>query len=129
MTPLKFKSKKKLEDAIEKYFEWCDETETPPTMSRLAFNLGISRQTLINYSKKEEYFDTIKKAKDRVEASLEERMLKGTVTVPGAIFALKNNYGWTDKIETENVNMNQNVSYDLSALTTEQIRELLDNEN
>ena len=79
----------------------------PFTITGLGLALGMSRQDLINYSKKDEFFDTIKKAKMRVENYLEEKLISdGSST--GIIFNLKNNYGWKDKQETINVG----VSYE-----------------
>ena len=67
----------------------------------------MSRQDLINYSNKEEFFDTIKKAKLKVENYLEKRLIKDS-SCTGIIFNLKNNYGWKDKQE----NINVGVSYE-----------------
>lgn len=99
--PLAFKSEKELNDKIKAYFERCEEKELPFTMSGLACWLEIDRSTLANYGKKDEYFDTIKRARMIVEASMEERMLKGDINTTGAIFSLKNNFKWTDKQEIE----------------------------
>jgi hypothetical protein len=38
-------------------------------------------------------------AKLRIEANLEERMLRGLGYGQGHIFALKNHYGWRDTVE------------------------------
>jgi DNA-packaging protein gp3 len=72
----------------------------PFTVSGLAVYLGTSRETLMNYEKKEEYFDTIKAAKDRIYAYTEESLFNSKAT--GPIFSLKNNYGWVDKQEIDN---------------------------
>ena len=70
-----------------------------PTMAGLAYHLGMDRRSLLNYSKKEEFFPSIKRAKDRVEAALEANLYNNSVT--GTIFNLKNNFGWVDKTEQE----------------------------
>lgn len=72
-----------------------------PTVSALAVALDTSRETLINYESREEYFDTIKKAKQFIEACTEELLITGKVPAAGIIFNLKNNYGWKDKTEME----------------------------
>lgn len=74
--------------------------DTSPTMSGLAYYLGMSRQALCDYKNKDEFLDTIKKARNRVEKHLEQR-LDGNAAV-GTIFNLKNNFGWKDKREQEN---------------------------
>ena len=84
-----------LSDAIDDYFYTQDSIDEPYTICGLALHLGLTRQTLINYEGKEEFFDTIKKAKLRVEAYLEKRLLTNAPT--GAIFNLKNNFSWADE--------------------------------
>lgn len=85
-----------LQQKVDEYF---NSTEIP-TMSGLAYHLGMDRKTLLNYSKDERYFPTIKKARDRVEAFVEERLMLGNATA-GVIFNLKNNFGWIDKQEVD----------------------------
>lgn len=115
--PLKFKSKEELQTKIDKYFNSCDatvvkkivnsrgdlisEVTKPYTITGLASFLDTSRETLINYEKKEEYFDTIKKAKAKIEEAYEYRALIGDSHPTITIFTLKNNFGWKDKQETD----------------------------
>ena len=70
-----------------------------PTMSGLAYALNMDRKSLLNYSKKEEFFPTIKRARDRVEMALEANLYNNAIT--GTIFNLKNNFGWVDKTESD----------------------------
>lgn len=92
--PLKFGSVEELQGLIDKYFE-----ETPReewTITNLALALDTNRQGLMEYGRREEFADTVKKAKAKVEGSYELDLKKhGRV---GTIFALKN-FGWTDKQE------------------------------
>jgi hypothetical protein len=109
-----------LQELIDNYFVKCDahtksvldkrgqlveiSDPIPYTLSGLAVHLNCDRDTLLNYSHKEEYFGTIKRAKDRCLADSEERLF--THFTPGIIFNLKNNFGWKDKIEVDtNKNM------------------------
>ncbi len=73
--------------------------QIPYTITGLAVALGTSRETLINYENKEQFFDTIKASKTRIE-NFTEQMLFGP-SPTGTIFNLKNNYGWKDKTEQE----------------------------
>lgn len=76
--------------------------QRPYTITGLAIALGTNRSTLINYEDKEEYFDTIKNAKEKIHNFTEERLYDAH---PAAvIFNLKNNYGWKDKTEVEQEN-------------------------
>ena len=111
--PRAFKSVEEVEEKINAYFNYCEEKEKPYTMSGLAYYLEVSRQTLVNYSYKDEYFDTIKKARDRVQMQLEENALSNKANPTFTIFNLKNNFDWKDKIEhssSEVENINKNIS-------------------
>lgn len=103
--PKKYNKKEEIEEKIEKYFNECDEKGKPYTVTGLGLALNMSRQDLINYSKDEEFFDTIKKAKLKIENYLEEHLLTDT-SVTGIIFNLKNNYNWKDKQENVNIETN-----------------------
>ena len=98
---IKFKSVKQLQDAIDAYFNECEEKGKPLTVSGLAVALGTNRQTLLNYEEKPAYIDTIKKAKAKIEAFNEELLYSKDVPTIGVIFNLKNNYNWKDKQEIE----------------------------
>ena len=98
---------------IEEYFLYCDNriqhiysakadgvieviNPAPYTMSGLALALDMDRKSLLNYSKQEDFFPTIKKAREKVEADIEERMNDKQTFTPGLIFNAKNNFGWVD---------------------------------
>lgn len=87
---------------------WGLSSRKPYTVTGLATYLGTSRETLINYEGREEFFDTIKAAKDKCEAWWELQLLGSHAT--GPIFNLKNNYGWVDKTEVDNKHQG-NVSF------------------
>lgn len=68
------------------------------SITGLALALDTTRQTLVDYEEKDEFTDTIKKAKLRVENQYEIALQeKGR---SGDIFALKN-FKWQDKTETD----------------------------
>lgn len=71
----------------------------PMSVTGLAVFLDTSRETLLNYEKKEEFFDTIAKAKDIIENYVEDGMLLGKISPQAATFILKNNWkSWKDQI-------------------------------
>lgn len=86
---------------VDDYFNMCDEEEKPYTMSGLAYYLDLDRKSLLNYSKNEKFFPTIKKAKQKVEMMLEEQLYR-LGNNSGVIFNLKNNFGWIDKVDYNN---------------------------
>ena len=96
--PLKFESPEILQVMIDEYFAKCDAEQTPYLITGLALHLDTDRQTLINYEGRPEFFDTVKRAKLRVEADY-ERSLRQRGSA-GDIFGLKN-FGWADKTEHE----------------------------
>lgn len=116
-SPLKFKTIEELQLKIDEYFDHCDNKTKnihseklgdmivpdpePYAMSGLAYDLGVCRQTLINYEHRDGFLDTIKKARNRVEADIERRMNGKDTFTPGLIFNAKNNFGWKDKNETD----------------------------
>jgi len=115
--PLKFKTVEELQDAIDDYFDYCDlrtkkvwssekdkeymiSDPAPYTMHGLARALGLSRQALMEYSHRDQFGDAIKAARERVAEDVETRMMDGKAQ-SGAIFNLKNNFGWKDKTERD----------------------------
>lgn len=70
-----------------------------PTVSGLAYHLETTRRTLLDYEATDEYFHTIKRAKQFIEAANEAILVNGGVVPAGVIFNLKNNWGWVDKSE------------------------------
>lgn len=105
--PKKYTEIEKLQMKINAYFDLCDSLEKPYTMSGLALALDMDRKTLFNYSKDEQFFPTIKKAKARVEEQLEENALMGKYNPTFAIFNLKNNFDWKDKQELDTTSTNR----------------------
>jgi hypothetical protein len=112
--PLAFETVEELETKVDEYFKsdeayiinYTDGEESKiyaPTVSGLALFLGCDRKTITNYSRKEEYFPTIKKARLRIESHLERKLYGNNVT--GTIFNLKNNFDWKDKSEVEQTNV------------------------
>lgn len=104
--PLKFQSVDELERLIEDYFSDCDSKGRPYTITGLALALDTDRATLMRYECKEDFYNTIKKAKLKCENYAEEQLFV-TRNTAGVIFNMKNNYGWVDKQEVDsNVSMN-----------------------
>ena len=99
--PLKFQTVDELETLIEGYFTHCDMEKEPYTITGLALWLDTSRETLLDYQGREEYSDTIKRAKLKCENWVEKGMLGNKVNPTAGIFNLKNNYGWRDKTEQD----------------------------
>lgn len=97
--PPAYSSPEEMQKDIDAYFAQVLADEKPPTISGLAYHLGMSTESLRNYQNRDQFFATVKRAKQRVEIALEERLDQGSPV--GAIFNLKNNFGWKDKIEQD----------------------------
>lgn len=138
--PLKFQSVDELEVAIQQYFNsrephiaktkikvtkadgtyyWQEDEELipakPKTMSGLARALGVHRSTLINYKGRPDFFDSIAAALAECEEYAEEQLFIGR-NANGAVFVLKNNYGWSDRKQIENFNREMSEAEVLDAL-------------
>lgn len=117
--PLKFESVEVLQPLIDKYF--TDTKKDEWTITGLALALETSRETLINYQEREQFFDAIKKAKDMVEHSYELDLKKKGHS--GSIFALKN-FDWRDKQEVDQKTTLKDERIDPSKLTESDLRTL-----
>jgi hypothetical protein len=97
----------------EKEYAWIDvvdeegnplyEQIRPLTVTGLAVALDTTRETLLDYENKPEnaaFSDSIKRAKQRIHTYAEEYLFDGK-NQTGAIFNLKNNWGWVDRTETD----------------------------
>jgi len=73
--------------------------ENPSILSMCRF-IGVCRDTLCEYEKREDLAKTVKAAKARIEEYLENQLYRKD-QVTGIIFNLKNNFGWKDKSEHE----------------------------
>lgn len=104
--PLKFKSREELQKAVDGYFVMCEKDGEPETLTGLALALDTTRETLLDYEKRDEFSDTVKKAKLKIENAYEKRLIgRGN---GGDIFALKQ-FGWKDKTE-QSVEVSGNMS-------------------
>lgn len=102
--PVKYETPEDMQTLIDEYFMVCENSKMSdsvihPTVTGLALALDMTREGLLFYCDKSDAFaDTIKKAKTRVEAYIEQKLYGGQVT--GLIFNLKNNFRWVDKTES-----------------------------
>ncbi len=105
MSERAFKFDGELKDGIAGYLSACEAAERPLTIAGLCVHLGICRDTISLYANGEYddecncYSDTLKKVKLQIEMDKNEGLLLGRYNAAGAIFDLKNNHGWKDKIE------------------------------
>ena len=72
--------------------------EEPVSITGLAVFLDTTRETLLDYQAKDEFSDTITRAKNFIHSYAESSLWK-VKSVNGIIFNLKNNWGWKDQSE------------------------------
>ena len=116
--PTKFNDAEELQVKIDKFFADCKKEHIIPTVTGLAVALDTSRKVILDYenycehvdklksldeSAKRDISNTIKRAKAKIESGYEQQLLNAK-NPAGAIFTLKNNYGWVDKQEIEQTN-------------------------
>jgi hypothetical protein len=100
-----------------------------PSVTGLALALGFSaRKSLIDYAEKDEFFNTVKKAKLRVENAVEQRLFYNNAA--GSIFNLKNNFEWVDKTEQDVTSKGEQIrdatTHILGLLPTEALEKALE---
>ena len=118
--PKKYTEIETIQNKIDEYFDSCFrpmiikgdiirddkgkiicEQYKPFTICGIANALDMSRQSLLNYEKDNQFFDTITRAKRKCEQYAEERLFDKD-GVNGAKFSLMNNYSnWKDKQEVK----------------------------
>ena len=99
----RYRTAEAMEYAINLYFAKKTEEGRPFTMAGLALSIGFrSAKTLKDYEERgEDYASVIEIARSRVEEWKNELLLEGGRATNGVIFDLKNNHGWTDRVETK----------------------------
>ena len=123
--PKKYTEVEIMQQKINNYFEECNKDNEPYTVTGLCLALDICRDTLAEYTKNEEFSDTIKKAKLKVENYLEKHLITDSSTT-GIIFNLKNNFGWKDKQELAH---SGSINNPFEGMSTEELRQLINNDN
>jgi hypothetical protein len=118
--PLLFNSPEELQEKITAYYKSVDENPIkkqeihgkdcevciieiprPYTIEGLAEFLDCDRQTLLNYSEKENFFGTIQRAKDRIFKQKSELAIGGIYNVNAFKFDAINNHNRIDKQNIE----------------------------
>lgn len=117
------------EDFINRFYEYIDDCEVKEKMPNVAgfcFFGKFGRKTF--YDQKNLYPHTY----DIIHSALEDLALNNKTVAPTVLsLYLKNKCGYTDKqeVESKNENINTNKNIDLSHLTVEELKKLIDDED
>ncbi len=117
-----FKTEQAFLNRFQDYLEDCAEKEKLPNISGFAYFAKIVRKTFYNQEK------IYPRAFDLINSALEDETLNNTTQPPQIrTLVLTNRYRYSNKSEvvSENYNNNVNENYDLSKLTTEEIKQIL----
>lgn len=94
---------KQVEQRIFEYFSICNENDMKPSMASLALALGVSRNTLWEWSiggfRSATHYDVIKKAVQMLDAQMVDYMQNGKINPVSGIFLMKNSFGYKDQQE------------------------------
>lgn len=94
---------KQVEKRIYEYFRICSENDMKPSMAGMALAIGVSRNTLWEWSvggfRNDTHYDTIKKAVQMLDAQMVDYMQNGKINPVSGIFLMKNNFGYKDQQE------------------------------
>lgn len=103
-------SAKALQEAVDLYFQNCEENHRYPSVTGLALHLGFTcRQALDYYTKRDigdipdeddEFFGIITRAKSRIEEANIQAVYDRDASA-GARFVLQNGFGYSDKKEVD----------------------------
>ena len=77
--PLKFKNAEELDKRIDEFYEYCEAKGEPLTFERLAVFLNCERTTIYKYEQRDEFSDSIKRARDMILADLMARGLTNEI--------------------------------------------------
>lgn len=99
------KTDEELEQRIEDYFRFCEQSSIRPGIESLALSLHVSRKTLFRWGNgldcSKRRSEAIQSAKAFVAAYIEQALLGGKISPPSGIFLAKNWLGYKDAISLE----------------------------
>jgi len=116
--------KEKVEKWMESFKGDGERKGMVPTLSCLAFDLGIARRTLNDYQHREEYSSILERAKLFCEIETFQKLFDPHIRPAGAIFTLKANHGWKDGSEQKGININ--FSWHSVQIEAEKVRKQLE---
>jgi len=119
--PLKFPSPEGLQSIVNEYFAYCDSLNPvnnegrvtinkPYTVTGLCDYIGLHKDNWLEYEKRDGYTYIVKNAKQKVETFTVEMASINKTNPIMAIFNLKNNFGYSDKIDVTTNNQPEQLN-------------------
>jgi len=119
--PRKFQTPEDLQLVVNNYFAYCDSLNPvndegrvtinkPYTITGLCDYIGLHKDNWLEYGKRDGYTDIVKNAKQKVETFTVEMASINKTNPIMAIFNLKNNFGYSDKIDVTTSNQPEQLN-------------------
>ncbi len=113
---------RRIKNKINKYFEWCEETDELPSISGMIIYLKMYPNQFYSYIKDPAFRDILEQARLVVKNWIESDVYRCTGKTDGKVAYMKNIHGWADKLDTNNVTeVKQIVSVDEARAKIEQL--------
>lgn len=93
--PMLFHTPEDMAVAILEYFDYCEEHDAPLTVSGMMLSTNATRRTFYNYLERPAFKEVAEAAQFIISTAYEEKLDRPKCA--GAIFALKNVAGWSDR--------------------------------
>lgn len=123
----------KMKNAINKYFEVCEETDDIPSIKGLMIHLKMYKDVFYAYLDYPEFSSMMEQARMMIANWIETDIYKTKGIAAGKIAYAKNLHGWSDKIDTTSTVTKTVITVDQARAKIEmlapKILELLKNSN
>lgn len=103
-----FETPQILEKLCKAYLKSCEDNEELPSKAGACVFFRISKDTYNEYKKKSEYSDSLKDLENHMEKAWINRLASNAPT--GAIFYLKNAFGYADKHEADITSKGESIT-------------------
>jgi len=117
----------RMKNGINKYFEWCEATDTIPSIKGLTIYLKLYPDAFYKYIKEPAFNDILEQARLIIVNWAEEDVYNTQGMAASKIAYMKNVHTWADKLDTHNINenTNKNISVDEARAKIEQLAPML----
>ena len=92
----------RLRNAINKYFGWCEETDSIPSIKGLTLFLNVSRDFFYRTLNDEKYVEILEQARLVIAEWAERDVYATKGQAAGKIAYMKNVHSWAEKLESQN---------------------------
>ena len=123
----------KMKNEINKYFEWCEDEDSIPSIKGMMIHLKMYRDQYYQYCKYPEFADMMEAARLHIANWIEEDVYRTPGQAAGKMGYVKNLHGWSEKLETNNTTTQTVLSVESAKAKIEMMApillELLKNNN